>query len=77
MKTIKNKQKDIVWLTYCEGKIFQKFKGKERFVSDIVLKFNVNKSRLMFKIALSKLIDDYPKIKDSSLSLYFFLIESE
>ena len=26
----------------------------------------------MFKTILSKLIDDYPKIKDSSLSLHYF-----
>ena len=26
----------------------------------------------MFKIALSRLIDDYPQIKDSSLSLHYF-----
>ena len=26
----------------------------------------------MFKIALSKLIDDYPKIKNSSLPLHYF-----
>ena len=38
----------------------------------MVLKFNVIKSTIMFKIALSKLIDDYPKIKNSSLSLHYF-----
>ena len=38
----------------------------------MVLKFNVSKSTVMFKIALSKLIDAYPKIKDSSLSLDYF-----
>ena len=35
-------------------------------------KFNVSKSTIMFKIASSKLIDDYPKIKNSSLSLQYF-----
>ena len=38
----------------------------------MVLKFNVSKSTIMFKIALSKLIDDYPKIKNSPLSLDYF-----
>ena len=71
-KTIKNKKSNIVWLAYYEGKIFQKFREKERFFSDMVLKFKVSKSTIMFKIALSRLIDDYPKIKDSSLSLYYF-----
>ena len=69
---IKNKKSDIVWLAYYQGQIFQMFKEKERFVSDMVLKFNVGKSTILIKIALSKLIDDYPKVKDSSLSLHHF-----
>ena len=36
---IKNKRNDIVWLAYYQGKIFQKFKSKERFVNDMVTKF--------------------------------------
>ena len=38
----------------------------------MVLKFNISESTIMFKTILSKLIDDYPKIKDSSLSLHYF-----
>ena len=68
---IKNKKSDIVWVAYYRGKIFQKFKGKERFVSDMVLKLNVSKSTRMFKITLSNLIDAYPKIKESSLPLHY------
>ena len=72
-KIIKNEKSDKVRLAYYEGKIFQKFREKERFFSDMVLKFKVSKWTIMFKIALSRLIDDYPKIKYSSLSLYYFL----
>ena len=68
---IKNKKSDIVWLAYYQGKIFQKFKSKERFVNDMVTKFKVSKSTIVFKIALSRLIDEYPKIKNSSLSLHY------
>ena len=57
---IKNKKCDIIWLAYYQGQIFKKFKEKEQFVS-MVLKFNVSKSTIIFKIALSKLINDYPK----------------
>ena len=39
----------------------------------MVLKFNVSKLTIVFKIALEKLIDDFPKIKDSSFSLHCFL----
>ena len=63
---------DIVWLAYHQGKIFQKFRSKERFINDMVLKFKVSKSTIVFKIALSRLIDGYPKIKDSLLSIHYF-----
>ena len=69
---IKNKKSDIVWLAYYQGKIFLKFKSKERFVNDIITKFKVSKSMIVFKIVLCKLIDEYSKIKNSSLLLHYF-----
>ena len=69
---IKNKKSDIVWLAYHQGKIFQKFRSKERFVNDMVSEFKARKSTAVFKIALSRLIDEYPNIKDSLLSLHYF-----
>ena len=50
-----------MWLAYYQGQIFQKFRENERFVSDMVSKFKVSKSIIVFKIALKKLIDDFPK----------------
>ena len=76
-KIIRNKKSNMVWLAYYQGKIFQKFRSKERFVNDMVLKFKVSKSMIVFKIALTSLIDDYPKIKDSSLSLHYFFKKLE
>ena len=35
-------------------------------------KFKVSKSTIVFKVALSRLIENYPEIKDSSLSLHYF-----
>ena len=69
---IQNKKIDIMWLAYYQGQIFIKFRNKERFVSDMVSKFNVSKSTIVFQIALKKLIDDFPRIKESSLSLHYF-----
>ena len=69
---IRNMKSDTVWLAYHQGKIFQKFRSKERFINDMVLKFKVSKSTIVFKIALSRLIDDYPKIKGSLLSIHYF-----
>ena len=45
---------------------------KSRFVCDMVLKFHMSKSTVLFKIVLKKLIDNYQRIKDSSLSLHYF-----
>ena len=69
-KLLRTKKSDIIWLTYHQGQIFQKFKEKV-FVS-IVSRFIVSKSTIVFKIALVKLINTYPKIKNSSLSLHYF-----
>ena len=59
---IKNKKRDILWLAYHQGQIFQKFKEKERFIK-MVLKFDIIKLILVLKIVLSKPIDNYPKNK--------------
>ena len=69
---IRNKKSDIIWLAYYQGKIFQKFKSKKGFINDMLSKFKVSKSTIVFKIALSRLIENYPEIKDSSLSLHYF-----
>ena len=64
---IENKKSDIVQLAYYQGKIFQKFKEKERFVNDMALKFKVSKSAIVFKIALNWLIDGKRLFAVSSL----------
>ena len=68
---IKKKKSDIIWLTYHQGQVFQEFKEKEQFAS-MVSKFGVSKSTIVFKIALVKLISNYLKIKNLSLSLHYF-----
>ena len=47
---IQNKKSDIVWLACYQGQIFQKFREKERFVSDLVLKFKLSKSTQCLKL---------------------------
>ena len=68
---IRNKKSDIAWVIYYQDKIFQKFKSRERFVNDMAPKFRLSKSTIVLKIALSRLIEDYPKLRDSSLSLHY------
>ena len=49
---IQNKKSDIVWLAYYQGQIFQKYREKEPFVNDMVLKCSMSKSTIVFKLAL-------------------------
>ena len=68
---IQNKKSDMVWLAYYQGQVFQEKVFQKKFVSDIVPKFNVSKSSVVFKIAL-KLIGDFPRIRlDVVPSLFF------
>ena len=71
LKSLLKTKNAIIWLVYHQGKIFQKVKDKERFLS-MVLRFGVSKSTIVFKIALSKLIDNFPKIKITSQSHHYF-----
>ena len=68
-KIVKNIKSNILWFSYYQGQIVQrsctqKLNKKERFVN-MVLKFAVNKSTIVFKIGLCKLIDNYLRIKSS------------
>ena len=74
---VQNKKSNIVWLSYYQGQIFQKFRKKERFVSDMVLKLNVSKSTIVFKIALKNLVNDFPRTTNSSVSLHYFFEKIE
>ena len=60
-----------IWLTYHQGQLFQKFKEKEQFVS-MVAQFGVSTSMIVLKIALFKLMKNYPKVRNSSLSPHYF-----
>ena len=70
-KLSRAKKSDIIWLTYYQGQIFQKFKEKKRFVN-MVTTFGVSKSTIVFKIALFKLVTNYPKIKKLFLIFTLF-----
>ena len=43
LKKLLGTKKGTAWLAYHQGKIFQKFRLKERFVNDMVSKFKVSK----------------------------------
>ena len=54
------------WLEYQQRIIFQNFKQKEKFIK-MITEFSVSTSTISFKIAILGLINQYPKMKNSSL----------
>ena len=50
--------------------IFKKYKENSKFTS-AVAKFKISKATINFKIVIIKFIDDYPKMRKSSISLHF------
>ena len=69
-KIIKSKTCNILWLAYKQGQIFEKFKMNDNFI-DMVKKFGIIKSTILFKISIVKFVNKYPRMKKSSLSLHF------
>lgn len=68
---IKIKKKGILNIAYRQGSLFQQFKEPDKFVE----KFNesgVSKSKVYFKIKVVKILEKYPRLKSSSLSLNVF-----
>ena len=64
------KRKGIIAVAFYQGKIFKRFKEKEKFIQ-MVGKLKIHKSAITFKINLFKLIEKHPKLLKSSVSLTF------
>ena len=56
---IQIKKTNIIRITYQQGKVFRRFKQREKFI-EMVKKFNVNKSTVTFQITVLKLSDKSP-----------------
>ena len=67
---LKTKRKGIISVAYYQGKVFCRFREKEKFVK-LVADFGVHKGTIIFKINVFKLLDKYPKLKRSSVTLSF------
>ena len=65
-KIIRSKKSNILWLTYQHDKIFEKSKANEKSVN-MVNQVGVSKSTMVFKIGMVKFINNYPKMKKSSV----------
>ena len=64
------KNRNIIWLAYQQGKVFEKFKENTKFIK-MLKQFGISKFTIIFKINMVQLINKQPKIKNSSLSLDF------
>ena len=60
---IRTKKKNIIPIVYRQGKVFKRFKDKEKFIK-LVNEFKVHKSTIIFKMNIVKLIDKHPYIDE-------------
>ena len=68
---IRTKKKGIIRIAYHQGKVFKKFKDKEKFNSPAD-KLGIHKTTIILKINIFKLSEKYPKLLNSSIDLGFF-----
>ena len=68
-KLTKCSKNNILMLAYQQGKVFQKFKSNNKFVSTVT-EFGISKTNINFKIDIVKFIEKYPKMKKSCISLF-------
>ena len=67
---IRTKKKNIISIAYHQGKLFKRFKDKQKFIR-LVHEFRVHKSTIIFKTNIFKLVDKHPKLMKSSIGLGF------
>ena len=68
---IRTNKKGIIQIAFHQGKVFKKFKDKEKFIT-LVSKLDIHKTTIIFKINVHKLCERYPKLLKSSIGLGFF-----
>ena len=67
---IRTKKKGTTTIAYQQGKVFKRFKDKEKFIK-LVNEFKVHRSTIAFKIDIYKLCEMYPKLMKSFIGLGF------
>ena len=68
---IKTKKKGIISIAYYQGKVFKRFKEKEKFIK-LVSQLGIHKNTIIFKINVFKLCERYSKLLRISIGLGFF-----
>ena len=69
-KLIKCSKNIVLTLAYQQGMVFQKFKKNNKFVN-VATEFDISKTIINFKTDIVNFIDKYPKMKKSSISLFY------
>ena len=69
-RIVKSKKNNILILAYYQGLTFKKFKENIKFMG-AVSNLKIGKTAINFKISIVKFLDDYPKMRKYSISLYF------
>ena len=69
--TVRSENKVILNVAYRQGLLFKNFKDSNK-LGQMLQQSKVSKLTPYFKVKQVKLLDKYPKIKSSSLSLNFF-----
>ena len=67
---IPTKKKGIINIAFHQGKVFRKFKEKEKFIT-LISRLGIHKTIIIFKINIFKLDEKYPKLLKSSIGLDF------
>ena len=68
---LRTKRKGMISVVYYQGKIFKRFKEKEKLIQ-MVSRLKIHKSTIIFKINIFKLIDKHPRLMKSSVSDFDF-----
>ena len=69
-KIIRINKCSILQSVYQQGQISERFKLTDNFIN-MVNQFGISQSTMVFKIAIVKFLNKYPRIKNSSLSIHF------
>ena len=68
---IRTRRKGIIIIAYHQGKLFKKFKDKDKFIT-LFSRLGVHKNTIIFKINVFKLCERHPKLLKPSIGLGFF-----
>ena len=67
---IKTSKMNIIFFAYQQGKVFRKFKENRKFKS-LVEQFEITEGTIIFRINIVKIVDKYPKMITSLITLNF------